>query len=111
MIYQCTVCDDEFGATEWTGSLFDCAGNKITLRHSQFESGTIGECNSGEVVARSTGVMNATNGSRCYVSQLNFTTSSDHNNKTITCQYVSSMNVTVVDKIIIVFETGMEQEC
>ena len=108
MTYQCTVCDDDRypGATTWTGSLFDC-GNGITLRHSRFESGTVGECNNGEVIARSIEVMDTVKGSRCYVSQLNFIASRDHNNETIMCEYVSSMDVTVVDEIIILFETGI----
>ena len=105
--FQCTVCGE--GATAWTGSLLECAGNEITLRHSQFEleSGSIGECNNGAIVARSIGVTD-TNGSHCYVSQLSFITSSDHNNKTIVCQNVTSTNITFVSEIVVIFVTGKE---
>ena len=106
--YQCIVCGE--GATEWTGSLFDCFGNQIILRHSLFESGITRECNDGAVVASSTGVMDTANGSRCYVSQLSFIANSDHNNKTVTCLYVNSATVTltVVDGTPIAFKTGAD---
>ena len=110
MTYQCTICDDDRylgSATTWTGSLFDCAGNGVTLRHSQFESGTVGECNNGEVIARSIEVMNAVNGSRCYVSQLNFVTNMELNNKTVTCLHVSSTNVTEVGSLSVILITGI----
>ena len=107
MTFQCTVCDEGAIATQWTGSVLECVGNSILLRHSQFinESGSTGECNN--VIARSIGVKD-TNGTRCFVSQLSFITSSDHNNKTIVCQYINSTNITVVDEIVIFFVTGME---
>ena len=104
MTYQCIICGE--GATEWTGSLFDCVGNRITLRHGQFESGITRECNDGAVVASSTGVMDTANGSRCYVSQLSFIANSDHNNKTVTCLHVSITNVTIIDSIPIILVTG-----
>ena len=103
MSYQCTVCGE--GATVWTGSLFDCAGDEITLRHSQFVSGSIGECNDGAVIARSIGVKD-TNGSCCYASQLSFTANSDHNNKTVTCLHISNINVTDVGSLSVFPVTG-----
>lgn len=50
--YECTVCGE--GATVWTGCLFDCHSDEITLRHSLFVTDSAsGECNNGAVVARS----------------------------------------------------------
>ena len=54
MLFECTVCG--VGATVWTGSLFDCIGGEILLRHRLFES-VSGKCNNGAVIARSIGVL------------------------------------------------------
>ena len=103
--YECTVCGE--GSTVWNGSLFNCAGNEITLRHDQFESGSAaGECNSGTVVARSTRITTTASGSLCYISQLSFTANSGQQNKTVSCLHVTSRNITVIDEVMVVFETG-----
>ena len=103
--FECTVCGI-LAATVWTGSLFDCAGGEILLRHRQFEYGSaIGECNNGTVVARSIGVSDV-NGSYCYSSQLNVIINSVMNNKTVTCLQIYSTNVTVIDTLTINITTG-----
>lgn len=104
VIYQCTVCGQ--GATEWTGSLFDCAGNTITLRHNQFWSGIGGECNNGAVIARRIGTT-IINCSLCFISQLSFSASYDKNNKTILCLYVDGTSENIVDTTTMVITTGI----
>lgn len=107
IIYECTACGK--GATLWNGSLFDCAGDEIILRHSLFgnESGSaIGECNNGAVTAYSTGI-ESTNNSSCYSSQLNISMNSDINNKTVTCVHVDGTKETHINTSTVSFETGM----
>jgi hypothetical protein len=56
IIYTCAVSG--LGFTIWRGSAFDCSAqqNRILLRHTLFESGTMGSCNGGDIVGRSLGV-------------------------------------------------------
>ena len=106
VIYQCTVCGQ--GATEWTGSLFDCVGGSIILRHNRFGSGSVGgECNNGAVIASSIGT-STINCSLCFISQLSFSASYDKNNKTISCVHIDdTSSETVVDTITVVITTGI----
>lgn len=109
VLFECTVCGGATLATVWTGNLFECAGNYITLRHSQYEYGsTASECNSGPgaVIARSIGVLQI-NGSRCYSSQLTVTINIEMNNKTVTCLYVNITTEAVVDTLKINITTGI----
>ena len=101
VLYQCTVCGP--GATEFSGSLFNCAGDKITLRH-QAHSPT-GECNGGAVTASIIDVFNTSNND-CYLSQLNISMSAGMNNKTITCLHVDGSNETVIGTVIVSFTRG-----
>ena len=66
---ECTVVG--VGTTIWRGSAFDCpsSSNRIILRHSQFESGTSGGCNSGGIIARSINTTSDSDGIK-YISQL-----------------------------------------
>ena len=103
--YECTVCG--IGATIWTGSLFDCIGNEILLRHHSYESGTVGQCNDGRVTAYSTGVSDV-NGSHsvCYSSQLRILVENDDSNKTVTCLADDGSAETVIGTASIHFTTG-----
>jgi hypothetical protein len=49
---ECTVV--EGANTVWKGTAFDCStsNDEIALRHSQFESGIVGECNNGMIMGR-----------------------------------------------------------
>ena len=64
---ECTVVGA--GATIWRGSAFNCTGNRILLRHTQFESGTSAECNNGRIIGRSINTTSDSDGIK-YISQL-----------------------------------------
>ena len=71
--------------TVWHGTSFDCQRtNEITLLHSRFTSqgGAYGECNNGEIVAKSLRVE-----SDLYTSQLSVTASATTTGKNITCAH------------------------
>ena len=90
LTYRCTSVGA--GNTVWEGSVFDCRGNSIILRHSQFSSvGISGDCNNGKIIARSVGVDND-----CYISQLMITVSGDFNNKSIYCIHDSTMGLKTI---------------
>ena len=95
----------------WTGSLFDCPGDQIILRHTKFESGSAsGECNSEAVIARNIRVLSSgSNDMQCYISQLilsNFTLSYD--NQTVKCLYqgTSTENIIIVGETFVLITTG-----
>ena len=79
-IYECTVFGGGF--TIWQGSAFECNQNQnlIRLRHSKYDTGAMGSCNDGAVVASSVGV----SGSH-YMSMLNITERHEMINETIEC--------------------------
>ena len=64
--------------TIWTGTFFDCPGNEIRLRHSQYPIKK--DCNSRDIVAKIVGVLD-----NCYTSQLIITIREEMINKTIKC--------------------------
>ena len=65
---ECTVVGGS--TTIWKGSAFsDCTGNRIVLRHSQFESGTVGDCSNGRIIGRSINTTTDSDGIK-YISQL-----------------------------------------
>ena len=64
---ECTVVGA--GSTVWRGSAFDCLGNRILLRHSQFERGTSISCNGDRIIARSINKTSDSDGIK-YTSQL-----------------------------------------
>ena len=104
VLFECTVCGAT-AATVWTGNLFECPSADIILRHSEYAS-VAGECNNGAVIARSIGVLDI-NGSRCFSSQLTVTINIEMNNKTVTCLYINSTTITVVDALKINITTGI----
>ena len=98
-VFECTVFGD--GATIWQGTaLQQCAGQRIILRHSQFEPGyNINQtCGSGgPVVGRA---VSAVNGS--YTSQLTINVSQQLNGSTIEC---ANDNESMVNTMVEVFLT------
>ena len=82
--YECTT--EGPISTVWQGTAFQCVGNKIVLRHSQFTApqGTTGECDSNSImiIGRSLRVEGD-----CYTSQLNVTVGPSLNNQTVECAY------------------------
>ena len=71
--------------TFWKGTLFNCASNRIILRHDEFsnQEGSSGECNNGAVVATS---IAADANNMCYTSQLSIQpVTQDMDNRTIVC--------------------------
>ena len=91
----------------WTGSLLNCTGNEIILRHSEFVNGSVsGECNNGEVTAHNVRV-EVSHNDQCYSSQLNIIlTKSVVNNKTIQCLYVVGTREVVINTHTVQFTTG-----
>ena len=94
--------------------MFDCVGDEIVLRHNRFLNSGLaigGECNNGAVVAQGIGVDVDINSSRsvreCYSSQLNISTNTGMNNRTIMCSHVNGSDISVIDTSTITFITGM----
>ena len=106
MTYECTVCGE--GATEWTGSLFDCTSGAITLRHREFAVGTVtGRCNA--LFATSIRLFES-NCSQCFVSQLSFTASESDTNITVSCFHIiDGSTQIIIDTATIMVTTGMQQ--
>ena len=100
-VYECAVAGG--GATIWQGTaLEECAGGRIVLRHSQFESGhnikrTCGT--SSPVVGRTVSVVNDS-----YTSQLTINISQHLNGSTIECASDSERQV---GSSQIILRTGM----
>ena len=91
LIVECTLTSG--GATVWQGTIFDgCQNEKITLRHSQFTSGSplLSEsCGTrGLIVGRGVSVANES-----FTSQLTVTLSEDLSGKTIECANESGQTV------------------
>ena len=80
LTFECTATGG--GTTVWQGSqgLFDCQASEIFLPHSGFASTVTGECNSGEITARSLRV----DGNR-YISQLSISFRESFVGKNVTC--------------------------
>lgn len=79
--------------TVWKGSAFQCPGDSITLRHSQFNKSEKpqGTCNDGAILARATGVDSSDYTSELYVSLTNNSLNSFFN-KTLMCTLINSTN-------------------
>ena len=92
------------GATIWTGSAFNCAGNEITLIHYRFDDGrgTYGVCNNGTIVARSLSVEGNN-----YTSQLNVTITSDTAGSTIECTSDNGIRIKHIFTLTIPIVTGL----
>lgn len=101
LMYNCTI--NGGGSTIWSGSAFDCETrmDEIILRHSQFVSGSSGNCNDGAVTAQSLGVVDST----CFTSQLSVTVDLEMNNKTVLCAHSSEI-ITTIGVGIISVATG-----
>ena len=101
LMYNCTI--NGAGSTIWSGSAFDCEmrNDEIILRHSQFESGSSGNCNDGAVTAQSLGVVDNT----CFSSQLSVTVNLEMNNKTVQCAHSTTI-ITPIGVGIISVATG-----
>ena len=70
----------------WQGDgVFDCPdfSNEILLRHINFGSSEMGECNAGAIVGRS---LRVTDGNR-YTSQLSIAYNEQFNGKNVTCAH------------------------
>ena len=97
--YECTT--EGPISTVWQGTAFQCAGNRIILRHSQFTApqGATGECNNELILI--TGRSLRVNGD-CHTSQLNITISSSSvNSWTVECAYsggeISLVGTSIID--------------
>ena len=64
---ECTVVGG--ASTVWRGSAFNCIGDRIFLRHSQFEIGISEMCNNGRIIGRSINTTSDSDGIK-YISQL-----------------------------------------
>lgn len=82
LTYECAVTGPGF--TIWQGSAFECPSleNSIQLRHSSYDSGTMGQCNDESITGRSLGVSNDV-----YTSVLNVTLSTDLIGRTVECKH------------------------
>jgi hypothetical protein len=83
LTFECTIVGG--GTTVWQGAgVFDCPdfSNEILLRHINFGSSVMGECNAGAIVGRSLRV-----DGNCYTSQLSVAYSERLNRKNITCAH------------------------
>ena len=94
---ECTVVGR--AATIWRGSAFDCPAsfnNRIVLRHSQFESGTVGYCNYGRIIGRSINTTSDSDGIK-FISQLiiQLDESGTLNGRTVEC-YSSGIQLIVI---------------
>ena len=100
VVFECAVSSD--GATIWQGTALEgCTGQRIILRHSQFESGhSISQtCGASRLVSgRATSIVNDS-----YTSQLTINVSQHLNGSTIEC---ASDNGRQVDSSQIFITTG-----
>ena len=88
-MFKCTVFGGGF--TFWRGSAFsNCQRNEIQLRHSEYTNPqATGECNGGEIAAKSVGVSE-----NCFTSQLNVSIGEETINKTVECVHTDTQDIT-----------------
>ena len=89
----------------WLGDgVFDCPdfSNEILLRHINFGSSEMGECNSGAIVGRS---LRVTDGNR-YTSQLNVVYNEQFNGKNVTCAHDDGLAISSRLSLMINQNTG-----
>ena len=100
---ECTVVG--IGSTVWSGTAFNCSGqarNEILLRHTQFESGVVGQCNNGMIIGhshyRTFDGPNSTFTSQLIIQlpSLN-ATNNTLEGKTVECIYDDSVTATVIN--------------
>ena len=87
--FECTVFGGGF--TIWHSTAFsNCQRNEIQLRHSVYTtSQATGQCNRGEIVAKSVGVSE-----NCYISRLNVSIGLEIINETIECVHSDTQHLT-----------------
>ena len=93
---ECTVVG--VGTTIWRGSAFsDCSGNRIVLRHSQFERGTSQECNNDRIMGRSINTTSDSDGIK-YISQLiiQLDENGTLDGRTVECVHISGAQTTII---------------
>ena len=94
---ECTVAGG--GATVWRGSAFsDCIGNRLVLRHSQFESqGILGVCNNGRIIGRNINTISDSDGIK-YISQLiiQLDENGTLEGRVVECVHSSGIQITVI---------------
>ena len=89
LTFECTIVGG--GTTLWQGAeVFDCPAhsNEIVLRHINFGSSVMGECNAGAIVGQSLRVE-----SNSYTSRLSVVYSERLNGKNVTCAYDNGLTV------------------
>ena len=103
LVFVCSV--NGGGATVWRGSIFNCNGNQIILRHSMFGNGVRRICNDGNIVTYDIDVTNNT-----YSSQLNVTVSPEMHNETVECIH-DTQNATsvLVGAYTLILATGIHK--
>ena len=92
LTYECAVTGGPGGATVWTGTVFNCTQNEISLVHSRFNtpSGAFGLCNNGAIKGYSIGVE-----ANYYTSQLNVTMLPSTSGKSVSCSHDNTSSITV----------------
>ena len=92
LTYECTVTGGPGGSTVWTGTVFSCTYNEISLLHSRFNTsgGAVGQCDNGAIKGYSIGVEGNN-----YTSQLNVTVTPNTVGKRISCIHDSITNTVV----------------
>ena len=100
---ECTTVGP--GITVWRGSAFNCSGNNILLRHSQFMSpyGVNGTCNNGEIIGYSLRVT----ADNCFTSLLNVTVSPGLIGQTIQCAHNNGQSLNPIGLHRIDIRTGI----
>ena len=93
----------------WQGAeVFDCPdfSNEILLRHINFGSSVMGECNAGAIVGRSLRV-----DGNCYTSQLSVVYSERLNGKSITCAHDNGFTISSRISLMITQDTIGIDDC
>ena len=98
IVFDCSVSGGV--ATVWRGSIFNCRGNQIVLRHHNFENDVSGICNDGDIIAYSSEVAN-----NSYSSRLNVTVTPEMHNGTVEC-IQDDFNETIVGTCTLIITTG-----
>ena len=106
LIATCSVVGG--GSTVWLGSAFECSPlDEILLLHSNYASnGAEGECNNGDIVARSQGVV----GRDCFVSQLTVLVTLSMHGKSLQCVYDNGVDITIIGNVTINVTRGKKHQ-
>ena len=98
VVFDCSVSGGV--ATVWRGSIFNCRGNQIVLRHHNFVHEASGTCNDGDIVAYSSEVTK-----NSYSSLLNVTVTPEMHNGTVECVR-DDFNATFIGTCTLKLTTG-----